>query len=160
MLFVTGYAENAALNHGHIERGMEVLTKPFIVNELVRRGRAAADRRRLAACCFDHHLTASLRPRLRAICAAVFVLAVAGVSGRRRGAAECPPARLRRSLRHQASRQIQRITVTILLMQRQLWLRLAAARYSRRAEAQRLCARLITLRLSGASRSIIACRPK
>ncbi|MBO9670483.1 MAG: response regulator [Sphingobium sp.] len=37
VLFVTGYAENAALNHGHIERGMEVLTKPFIVNELIRR---------------------------------------------------------------------------------------------------------------------------
>jgi hypothetical protein len=31
VLFITGYAENAALNHGHIERGMEVLTKPFAV---------------------------------------------------------------------------------------------------------------------------------
>jgi PAS domain S-box-containing protein len=37
VLFVTGYAENAAFNHGHIERGMEVLTKPFMVSELVRR---------------------------------------------------------------------------------------------------------------------------
>ncbi|MDF0544769.1 response regulator [Sphingobium sp. H39-3-25] len=37
ILFVTGYAENAVLNHGHIERGMEVLTKPFTVGELVRR---------------------------------------------------------------------------------------------------------------------------
>jgi CheY-like chemotaxis protein len=37
VLFVTGYAENAALNHGHIERGMEVLTKPFVVKELMRR---------------------------------------------------------------------------------------------------------------------------
>jgi PAS domain S-box-containing protein len=37
VLFVTGYAENAALNHGHIERGMEVLTKPFSVAELMRR---------------------------------------------------------------------------------------------------------------------------
>ncbi|HEY1124017.1 MAG TPA: ATP-binding protein [Sphingobium sp.] len=37
VLFVTGYAENAALNHGHIERGMEVLTKPFVVKELLRR---------------------------------------------------------------------------------------------------------------------------
>ncbi len=37
ILFVTGYAENAVLNHGHIERGMEVLTKPFAVEELGRR---------------------------------------------------------------------------------------------------------------------------
>lgn len=37
VLFVTGYAENAVLNHGHIERGMEVLTKPFAVDELARR---------------------------------------------------------------------------------------------------------------------------
>ncbi|HWV13716.1 MAG TPA: ATP-binding protein, partial [Sphingobium sp.] len=36
-LFVTGYAENAVLNHGHIEHGMEVLTKPFAVDELHRR---------------------------------------------------------------------------------------------------------------------------
>jgi signal transduction histidine kinase/CheY-like chemotaxis protein len=37
ILFVTGYAENAVLNHGHIEHGMEVLTKPFAVDELSRR---------------------------------------------------------------------------------------------------------------------------
>lgn len=37
ILFITGYAENAALNHGHIERGMEVLTKPFAVDDLIRR---------------------------------------------------------------------------------------------------------------------------
>jgi CheY-like chemotaxis protein len=37
VLFVTGYAENAVLNHGHIEPGMEVLTKPFAVDELHRR---------------------------------------------------------------------------------------------------------------------------
>ena len=37
ILFVTGYAENAVLNHGHIERGMQVLTKPFAVEELGRR---------------------------------------------------------------------------------------------------------------------------
>ncbi|NWK94191.1 hybrid sensor histidine kinase/response regulator [Sphingobium lactosutens] len=37
ILFVTGYAENAVLNHGHIEHGMEVLTKPFAVEELRRR---------------------------------------------------------------------------------------------------------------------------
>ena len=37
ILFITGYAENAVLNHGHIERGMEVLTKPFAIDEMVRR---------------------------------------------------------------------------------------------------------------------------
>ncbi|HEX7783588.1 MAG TPA: ATP-binding protein [Sphingobium sp.] len=37
VLFITGYAENAVLNHGHIERGMEVLTKPFAVDDLARR---------------------------------------------------------------------------------------------------------------------------
>ncbi|BBD98478.1 hybrid sensor histidine kinase/response regulator [Sphingobium amiense] len=37
VLFITGYAENAVLNHGHIEPGMEVLTKPFAVDELRRR---------------------------------------------------------------------------------------------------------------------------
>jgi signal transduction histidine kinase/ActR/RegA family two-component response regulator len=37
ILFITGYAENAVLNHGHIERGMEVLTKPFAVNDLIGR---------------------------------------------------------------------------------------------------------------------------
>ncbi|QUS38807.1 response regulator [Tardiphaga alba] len=37
VLFITGYAENAVLNHGHIERGMEVLTKPFAVDDLIRR---------------------------------------------------------------------------------------------------------------------------
>jgi signal transduction histidine kinase len=37
VLFITGYAENAVLNHGHIERGMEVLTKPFAVTDLAGR---------------------------------------------------------------------------------------------------------------------------
>jgi PAS domain S-box-containing protein len=37
VLFITGYAENAVLNHGHIERGMEVLTKPFAVDDLTTR---------------------------------------------------------------------------------------------------------------------------
>jgi len=34
VLFITGYAENAALNHGHIGPGTRVLTKPFSVAEL------------------------------------------------------------------------------------------------------------------------------
>ncbi|NQE63838.1 PAS domain-containing protein [Caulobacter sp. RHG1] len=37
VLFITGYAENAVLNHGHIEHGMEVLTKPFAVSDLAAR---------------------------------------------------------------------------------------------------------------------------
>ena len=37
VLFITGYAENAVLNHGHIAPGMEVLTKPFAVDDLIRR---------------------------------------------------------------------------------------------------------------------------
>ncbi|RZF66540.1 response regulator [Sphingomonas populi] len=37
ILFITGYAENAVLNHGHIGHGMEVLTKPFAVNDLIAR---------------------------------------------------------------------------------------------------------------------------
>jgi signal transduction histidine kinase len=37
ILFITGYAENAVLNHGHIGHGMEVLTKPFAVGDLIAR---------------------------------------------------------------------------------------------------------------------------
>ena len=29
VLFITGYAENAVLNHGHLDQGMQVMTKPF-----------------------------------------------------------------------------------------------------------------------------------
>ncbi|MBC7770437.1 MAG: PAS domain-containing protein [Phycisphaerales bacterium] len=34
VLFITGYAENAAIGDGHLEPGMEVLTKPFEITEL------------------------------------------------------------------------------------------------------------------------------
>jgi two-component SAPR family response regulator len=37
ILFITGYAENAVLNHGHVEHGMEVLTKPFAIEDLANR---------------------------------------------------------------------------------------------------------------------------
>ena len=37
VLFITGYAETAALNRGRIEPGMEVLTKPFVMEDLIRR---------------------------------------------------------------------------------------------------------------------------
>ncbi len=37
VLFITGYAENAVLNHGHLSLGMHVLTKPFSLVGLARR---------------------------------------------------------------------------------------------------------------------------
>lgn len=35
VLFITGYAENAVLSHGHLDPGMHVLTKPFGLDSLV-----------------------------------------------------------------------------------------------------------------------------
>ena len=37
VLFVTGYAENAAVANGHLDAGMEVLTKPFTLESLATR---------------------------------------------------------------------------------------------------------------------------
>ena len=37
VLFITGYAENAVLSHGHLDPGMHVLTKPFAMEELASR---------------------------------------------------------------------------------------------------------------------------
>jgi PAS domain S-box-containing protein len=34
VLFITGYAENAAVSNGHLEHGMEILTKPFAMASL------------------------------------------------------------------------------------------------------------------------------
>ena len=34
VLFVTGFAENAAVGNGHLESGMEVITKPFMMADL------------------------------------------------------------------------------------------------------------------------------
>ena len=34
VLFITGYAENAVVGNGHLERGMQVITKPFAVEAL------------------------------------------------------------------------------------------------------------------------------
>jgi PAS domain S-box-containing protein len=39
VLFITGYAENAAVGNGHLEPGMSVLTKPFEITELARKVR-------------------------------------------------------------------------------------------------------------------------
>jgi CheY-like chemotaxis protein len=40
VLFITGYAENAVLNQGDLEPGMQVVTKPFAIEDLARRIRA------------------------------------------------------------------------------------------------------------------------
>jgi len=37
VLFITGYAESAALSHGHLDPGMQVLTKPFALEALASR---------------------------------------------------------------------------------------------------------------------------
>lgn len=37
VLFITGYAENAVLSHGHLDVGMHVLTKPFSMDHLAAR---------------------------------------------------------------------------------------------------------------------------
>ena len=37
VLFITGYAENAVLSHGHLEPGMHVLTKPFAMEAMASR---------------------------------------------------------------------------------------------------------------------------
>ena len=37
ILFITGYAENAVLSHGHLDPGMHVLTKPFAMETLASR---------------------------------------------------------------------------------------------------------------------------
>ena len=37
VLFITGYAENAVLSHGHLDPGMHVLTKPFAMEALANR---------------------------------------------------------------------------------------------------------------------------
>jgi DNA-binding response OmpR family regulator len=40
VLFITGYAENAAISNGHLEPGMRVLTKPFAMSRLAARVRS------------------------------------------------------------------------------------------------------------------------
>ncbi|AOR79516.1 ATP-binding protein [Novosphingobium resinovorum] len=39
VLFITGYAENSVIGNGHLEPGMQVLTKPFVVETLAARVR-------------------------------------------------------------------------------------------------------------------------
>ncbi|GGB56697.1 PAS domain S-box protein [Blastomonas aquatica] len=44
VLFITGYAENAVLSHGHLDPGMHVLTKPFAIDVLATRIRELIER--------------------------------------------------------------------------------------------------------------------
>ncbi|MEN3746093.1 hypothetical protein TPR58_02855 [Sphingomonas sp. HF-S3] len=37
ILFITGYAENAVLSHGHLAPGMHVLIKPFTMDDIASR---------------------------------------------------------------------------------------------------------------------------
>lgn len=37
VLFITGYAENAVVRHGHLERDMHVMMKPFTLEALANR---------------------------------------------------------------------------------------------------------------------------
>jgi hypothetical protein len=37
VLFITGYAENAVISHGHLDPGMHLLTKPFTIDMLATR---------------------------------------------------------------------------------------------------------------------------
>jgi CheY-like chemotaxis protein len=37
VLFITGYAQNAVLSHGHLDPGMHVMTKPFAIEVLANR---------------------------------------------------------------------------------------------------------------------------
>lgn len=40
VLFIAGYAENAALSNGHLEPGMQVMSKPFAMDQLATRIRS------------------------------------------------------------------------------------------------------------------------
>jgi CheY-like chemotaxis protein len=37
VLFITGYAQNALVSHGHLDPGMHVMTKPFAIEVLANR---------------------------------------------------------------------------------------------------------------------------
>ncbi len=44
VLFITGYADNAAVGRGQLDRDMQILTKPFTVDDLSRRIKALVAR--------------------------------------------------------------------------------------------------------------------
>ncbi|HWK67632.1 MAG TPA: PAS domain S-box protein [Rhizobiaceae bacterium] len=49
VLFITGFAENAAVGNGHLETGMEVITKPFVMTELANKITDMIENRRIGA---------------------------------------------------------------------------------------------------------------
>jgi DNA-binding response OmpR family regulator len=44
ILFVTGYAHNAAVGNGLLEPGMDIITKPFAIDKLATRIRSIIER--------------------------------------------------------------------------------------------------------------------
>jgi CheY-like chemotaxis protein len=48
VLFITGYAENAVLSHGHLDAGMHVVTKTFAIDTLAARIRKPIEGERAA----------------------------------------------------------------------------------------------------------------
>ncbi len=73
VLFITGYAENAVLGNGYLEPGMQVLTKPFVMEALASRikeliGRQNPDESplpRFCAGCLRRHPGNSIGPARR-----------------------------------------------------------------------------------------------
>jgi CheY-like chemotaxis protein len=45
VLFITGYAENAVVGNGHLDPGMEIITKPFLTSAIVNKVRDLIDGR-------------------------------------------------------------------------------------------------------------------
>jgi CheY-like chemotaxis protein len=43
VLFITGFAENAVIGHGHLEPGMQVMAKPFVMAALANKARELMD---------------------------------------------------------------------------------------------------------------------
>ena len=43
VLFITGFAENAAIGHGHLDPGMEIMTKPFEITSLAEKVKQLVD---------------------------------------------------------------------------------------------------------------------
>jgi signal transduction histidine kinase len=44
VLFITGFAENAAVGHGHLDHGMDVMTKPFEITNLTEKVKELIER--------------------------------------------------------------------------------------------------------------------
>jgi CheY-like chemotaxis protein len=49
ILFITGYAENAAVGHGHLAPGMQILAKPLVIAALANKVREMMEAAEIAA---------------------------------------------------------------------------------------------------------------